>query len=53
MIQQMLAIWFLSYKKEYIWVSPNKVDETGAFYTKWSKSERKTQILYINTIYGT
>ena len=39
----------LSYKKECIWVSPNEVDEPGAYYTEWSKSERETQILYINT----
>ena len=26
----------------------NKVDETGACYTEWSKSERERQILYIN-----
>ena len=38
----------LSYKKEYIWVSSNEVDETGAYYTKWNKSERERQILYIN-----
>ena len=37
----------LSYKK-HIWVSSNKVDETGAYYTDWSKSERERQILYIN-----
>ena len=39
----------LSYKKEHIWVSPNEVDEPGAYYTEWSKSERERQILYINT----
>ena len=38
----------LSYKKECIWVSSNKVDETGAYYTEWNKSERKTPIQYIN-----
>ena len=26
----------------------NEVDETGAYYTEWSKSERKTPIQYIN-----
>ena len=36
-----------SYKK-HIWVSSNKVDETGAYYTDWSKSERETPIQYIN-----
>ena len=25
------------------------MDETGAYYTEWSKSERKTPIHYINT----
>ena len=39
----------LSYKKEKIWVSSNEVDETGAYYTERSKSERETQILCINT----
>ena len=39
----------LSHKKEHIWVSSNKVDETGAYYTEWSKLERERQILYINT----
>ena len=29
------------------------MDETGAYYTEWSKSERKTPIQYITTyIYG-
>ena len=31
----------LSYKKEYIWVSSNEVDEPRADYTEWSKSERE------------
>ena len=39
----------LSHKKEYIWVSSNEVDEPGAYYTEWSKSERDRHILYINT----
>ena len=39
----------LSYEKECIWISSNEVDETGACYTEWSKSERKTPIQYINT----
>ena len=38
----------LSYKKECIWVRLNEVDETEAYYTEWSKSERKTTIQYIN-----
>ena len=36
-------------KKECIWVSSNEVDKTGAYYTKWSKSERKIAMQYINT----
>ena len=35
-------------KKEYIWVSSNEVDDSGAYYTEWSKSERERQILHIN-----
>ena len=38
----------LSYNKEHIWVSSNELDEPRAYYTEWSKSERETQILYIN-----
>ena len=38
----------LSYKKECIWVSSNEVDETGAYYTEWCKSERETPTQYIN-----
>ena len=34
--------------KEYIWISSNEVDETGAYYTEWSKPERKTPIQYTN-----
>ena len=34
----------LSHWKEYIWISSNEVDETGAYYTEWSKPERKTSI---------
>ena len=32
--------------KEYIWINSNEVDETGAYYTEWSKPERKTPIQY-------
>ena len=39
----------LRYKKEGIWLNSNEVDETGAYYTEWSKSERETPIQYINT----
>ena len=38
----------LSCKKECIWVSSNEVDETGVYYTEWSKSERKTPMQGIN-----
>ena len=38
-----------SNKKECIWVSSNEVDEPRAYYTEWSKSERKKQISYIDT----
>jgi len=38
----------LSYKREHVWVSSNEVDETGADYTEWSKSEGKTPIQCIN-----
>ena len=43
----------LIYKKERIWVSADEMDETGAYYIEWSKSERETPIQYINSyIYG-
>ena len=42
----------LSYKKEHIWVSSNKVDETRAYYTEWSKSERERQYYILTHIYG-
>ena len=32
-----------------IFLSSNEVDETGAYYTEWSKPERKTPIQYTNT----
>ena len=38
----------LSYKKEHIWICFNKLDETRAYYTEWSKSESETPWLYIN-----
>ena len=31
----------LSHKKEPIWVSSNEVDESRAYYTEWSESERE------------
>ena len=47
-IRKLLYIYTISYKKEHVWVSSNEVDETGAYYTEWSKSERETPIQYIN-----
>ena len=41
--------YYSAIKKEYIWISSNEVDETGAYYTEWSKSERKIPIQYTNT----
>ena len=38
----------LSYKKVCIWVKSNEVNETGAYYTEWSKPERKIPIQYID-----
>ena len=38
----------LSYKKECTWVSSNEVDETGAYYTEWIKSEREIPVQYFN-----
>ena len=35
-------------KLQNIWISSNEVDETGAYYTEWSKPERKTPIQYTN-----
>ena len=37
-----------SYEKEHILVSSNEGDETGAYYTEWSTSERKIPRQYIN-----
>ena len=37
------------FKKEYIWISSDEMDETGADYTELSKPERKTPIQYTNT----
>ena len=38
----------LSRKKECIWISSGEVSEHRPCYTKWNKSEREKQILYIN-----
>ena len=35
-------------EKEYIWISSNEVDETGAYYTEWSKPESNTPIQCTN-----
>ena len=40
--------YYSAIKKERIWVSSNEVEETGAYYTEWSKPERKTPIQYTN-----
>ena len=37
----------LSHKKEYIWVNSNEVDEPRAYYTEWSKSERKIMLTHM------
>ena len=42
----------LSYKKEYIWVCSNEMDEPRTYYTKWRKSETERQIPYINKYIG-
>ena len=42
----------LSHKKEYILISSNEVDETGADYTEGSKPERKHQYSILMHIYG-
>ena len=42
----------LSHQKEYIWISSNEVDETGAGYTEWSKPEKKHQYSILTHIYG-
>ena len=40
----------LSHKKECIWARTNDVDESRAYYTQWSKSEREKQISYTNAL---
>ena len=32
--------YYSAIKKEFIWISSNEIDETGAHYTEWSKPER-------------
>ena len=40
--------YYSAIKTEFIWIGSNEADETGAYYTELSKSERKTPIEYIN-----
>ena len=40
--------YYSAIKKNTFWISSNEVDETGAYYTEWSKPERKTPIQYTN-----
>ena len=40
--------YYSAIKKEYIWISSNEVDKTGAYYTEWGNPERKTPIQYQN-----
>ena len=42
----------LSHKKGRVWVSSDEVDETGAYYTEWSKPEREHQYSILARIYG-
>ena len=35
------GILSIIHKMEHIWVSSNEVDESRAYYTEWSKSERE------------
>ena len=41
--------YYSAIKKNSFWISSNEMDETGAYYTEWSKPERKTPIQYANT----
>ena len=34
--------YYSALKKEHIWISYNEVDESGTYYTEWSKLERET-----------
>ena len=44
--------YYSAIKKEGIWVSSNEVDEAGAYYTEWSKSERERQYCILMHMYG-
>ena len=39
----------LSYWKEYIWISSNETDETGAYYTEWISQKEKHEY-HISTL---
>ena len=39
-------------KKEHIWVSPNEVDETRAYYTGWSQKEKNKHHLLMHIYYN-
>ena len=43
--------YYSAIKKKYIWISSNEVDETGAYYTEWSKPDGKTPIQWVMSIY--
>ena len=48
-----MEYYLMLIKKEYIWVSSNEVDETGANYAEWSKPEKKKhQYSILTHIYG-
>ena len=47
-IKKLWYIYTMGYYSKHIWVSSGEVDETGAYYTEWSKPERKTPIQYTN-----
>ena len=42
----------LRYKKEHIWVISNEADQSRAYYTEWSKWERKNKYPILMHIYG-
>ena len=41
-------LWYIYTMEYYSAIKKNEVDETGAYYTEWSKWERKAPIQYIN-----
>ena len=42
----------LSHQKEYIWISSNEVDETGADSTEWVSQKEKHHYSILTHIYG-